>query len=154
MATEIERKFLVHGDAWKTGKEGVRLRQGYLTSQPGGATVRVRVAGGRAWLTVKGPGEGIERVEFEYEVPPQEAGEMLLLCQERTVEKVRYRVEHGGHTWEVDVFHGPNRGLVLAEVELADAGEEVDRPAWAGEEVSGDPRYYNAALAMHPIESW
>ncbi len=153
MAQEIERKFLVRGDGWRHG-EGERYRQGYLCSEPG-RTVRVRVAGARGYLTVKGRTEGIARDEFEYPIPLDDAEAMLdRLCVPPLIDKTRHRVEHAGHSWEVDEFHGENEGLVLAEVELATADERPPLPAWVGEEVSQDPRYFNANLARRPYRSW
>ncbi|MHB8811019.1 MAG: CYTH domain-containing protein [Desulfobulbaceae bacterium] len=154
MGIEIERKFLVIGTAWKEKATPVACRQGYLC--PGsGVTVRVRTMGGRGFLTVKGPGAGLARPEYEYEIPVDEAGEMLdLLCVKPLIVKERYRVVHDGLVWEVDEFGGENRGLVLAEVELAHPDQAVSLPAWVGREVSGDPRYYNASLAGNPYVRW
>jgi adenylate cyclase len=154
MGTEIERKFLVRSDQWRVGAVGEIYRQGYLAADPD-RTVRVRVAGDRGTLTVKGRAEGLARAEFEYEIPVQDADEMLdTLCLRPLIEKVRYRVPHAGRTWEVDEFVGENRGLVLAEIELGDAAETVELPGWAGREVSDDPRYYNANLVRHPFSRW
>lgn len=150
MAIEIERKFLVDGTRWQPNTTGVRYRQGYLC--PGaGLTVRVRVAGTQAFLTVKGPTTGYARAEYEYPVPVADAEEMLAdLCQKPLIEKIRYRIEHAGHTWEVDVFQGDNRGLILAEIELESEDSDFALPAWISKEVSGDPRYFNSALARTP----
>lgn len=153
MATESERKFLVMGDMWQDGSEGVKMSQGYLSQDPD-RTVRVRIAGEQAWLTVKGRSEGITRVEFEYEVPPVEARELLELCLPSVIDKTRYRVPHAGHVWEVDVFHGENAGLVVAEVELADESHFPDLPPWAGAEVSTETRYFNSCLARVPFSKW
>ncbi len=154
MGTEIERKFLVRGDGWRKGARGERFRQGYLTTDPE-RTVRVRVAGDRALLTVKGPSRGLVRAEFEYPIPMADAHAMLdALCLAPLIEKVRYRVEYAGRVWEVDEFLGDNHGLVLAEVELDAADAEVDLPPWAGREVSDDPRYYNANLVANPYTRW
>jgi adenylate cyclase len=160
MGVEVERKFLVVGDDWReqvTSK--VHIVQGYLArpdaNQPGGATVRVRTKGDHAYLTIKGPSAGIARSEFEYEVPVEDARAMLdQLAQGPVVDKVRHLVPVGGHVWEVDVFAGDNAPLVMAEVELADADEAFEMPAWAGRDVSDDPRYYNANLARSPYASW
>lgn len=153
MAKEIERKFLVAHDGWRGGATGVSIRQGYLAR--GQATVRVRVAGARGLLTVKGPTEGLSRDEFEYPVPVQDARQMLdRLCGERIVDKTRYRVTVGDHEWVVDEFQGANEGLVLAEVELQREDEHVEMPDWVGEEVSADPRYTNAALSETPWSRW
>ena len=151
MGTEIERKFLVPGDAWKVAAAaGVRIRQGYLSSDKD-RTVRVRIAGDQAWLTVKGLTQGSSRPEFEYPVPLPDGEAMLEMCERPLLEKTRHRVAHGGLEWEVDVFEGDNAGLVLAEVELERADQPVSLPPWAGLEVTDDPRYYNVHLAKHPM---
>lgn len=155
MATEIERKFLVIGDAWRgAAAPGVRFRQGYL-SATGKASVRVRVEGEQANLNIKSATLGVRRLEFEYPIPLEDANQMLDgLCTGGIVEKTRYRVPVGGHTWEVDVFEGANAGLVVAEIELDHEDEVFAKPDWAGAEVSDDPRYYNVCLAEHPYSSW
>jgi len=152
MATEIERKFLVHPD-WPRPASGTRLIQGYLT-RAGPVSVRIRSSGDRAWLTVKGPTSGLSRPEFEYEIPPVDAGEMLALAQSSPIEKTRYLVPHQAHVFEVDVFEGANAGLVVAEVELDSEDQPFDRPSWLGDEVSADPRYRNSALAQRPYSTW
>ncbi|TCZ63211.1 CYTH domain-containing protein [Roseicella aquatilis] len=151
MGTEIERKFLVAGDGWRreAAGPGVPLRQGYLAGGggPEAPVVRVRLAGPRAFLTIKGPGL-TTRAEFEYPIPVADAEAMLAtLCAPPVLEKVRHRVEHAGLVWEVDVFGGHLAGLVLAEVELDSADQAVALPDWVGREVSGDPRYVNSNLA-------
>ncbi|MGD9689847.1 MAG: CYTH domain-containing protein [Phycisphaerales bacterium] len=166
MGVEIERKFLVTSDAWRTmanPPEGVVLRQGYLSSAPG-RTVRVRLAGSRGYLTIKGPADptGVSREEFEYEIPARDAAQMLeRLCVGPVVEKTRYRVPAAGSgtggrplVFEVDVFAGENAGLVLAEVELSAPDQAFARPAWLGAEVSADPRYRNSNLAARPYRTW
>lgn len=154
MATEIERKFLVRGDGWRTGAAGQAYRQGYLAAD-GDRTVRVRLAGATGYLTVKGKTVGLSRPEYEYEIPAADAEELLdRLCLRPLIEKTRYRVEYGGHQWEIDVFEGENRGLVLAEIELSHPDEVFALPAWAGDDVSADPRYYNANLARRPYGNW
>lgn len=147
MGIEIERRFLVRGDGWRAAVTCARrLYQGYLAREDGVA-VRLRVADGDAVLTIKGPG-GMARPEYEYAVPLAEAEEMLgTLCAGRRIVKTRHDVAHGGLIWEVDVFEGPLAGLVIAEVELDDAAQSPDLPPWIGREVTGDPRYANAALA-------
>ena len=151
MPVEIERKFLVIGDGWRDGQTGQRLCQGYL-AQRDGVTVRVRRAGARAYVTIKGESDGIVRPEYEYEIPIEEAEEMLSgLCRRPIIEKTRHEVWHGGHRWEVDVFEGDNAGLVLAEVELDDPCEPVSLPPWVGQEVTRDNRFRNSELAKHPI---
>ncbi|MFT4177023.1 MAG: CYTH domain-containing protein [Luteolibacter sp.] len=153
MAIEIERKFLVKGESWQEGEPGVRFSQGYLASDPD-RTVRVRLAGERAWLTIKGRSEGIRRAEFEYEIPVEEAAELLELCLPTVIDKTRYRREIGDFVWEIDVFHGENEGLVLAEVELPDEHTDFELPKWAGAEVSDDPRYFNSMLSRNPYREW
>ncbi len=148
MAQEIERKFLVRDDGWRDGVTGsMAIRQGYLSTSAK-ATVRIRIFDdARAVLTLKGPPEGISRAEFEYDVPLADGMAMLELARPNVVEKRRHLVPHGAHTWEVDVFEGSHAGLVVAEVELDDADEEVQLPDWAGKEVSHDDRYANATLS-------
>lgn len=154
MGTEIERKFLVRDDRWRPGASGVLYRQGYLTTDPE-RTVRVRLAAGTGYLTIKGRTTGASRAEFEYEIPAAEAVDMLdRLCLHPLIEKKRYRVSHEGHVWEVDEFLGENEGLTLAEIELTAPDERVALPPWAGAEVTEDPRYYNANLATHPFRCW
>lgn len=153
MAIEIERKFLVENDSWKEeAGEGQVCKQGYLCSG-NGKTVRVRIMGNKAFLTIKGPTNGISRSEFEYEIPPVEAQGMLDLCG-NPVEKTRYFIQHAGMQWELDVFAGANEGLVMAEIELDAEDQNIDLPEWAGEEVSGDTRFYNAYLAEYPFSTW
>jgi CYTH domain-containing protein len=151
MSREIERKFLVRGDAWRPGPPGVLQRQGYLSVED--PTVRVRIEGGRATLTVKGAQNGLARPEFEYGIPIADAEELLMLCK-FAVEKTRHVREFGGRRWEIDVFHGANEGLVVAEIELAREDESFALPLWAGAEVSRDPRYRVSSLARHPFRDW
>ena len=154
MGQEIERKFLVHGDVWRSGAKGLYCRQGYLASAIG-CTVRVRVLGGQGFLTIKGRMEGISRSEYEYGIPVQDAHEMLdRLCSRPLVEKYRYHREYAGQTWEVDEFVGENQGLVVAEIELQAADQAVALPDWVGREVSDDPRYLNVNLAKRPYTTW
>ena len=153
MGIEIERKYLVKGDGWKAAAgAGLECRQGYLVSDDK-KTVRVRLMGDVGYLTIKGATDGISRMEFEYEIDYADAAYMLMLCKS-VVEKTRYMIGHNGKTWELDVFSAANEGLVMAEVELESEDQEVDLPDWAGEEVSGDPRYFNAYLARHPFTTW
>lgn len=152
MAKEIERKFLVN-DSWQPKEEGQRMAQGYLCTEPA-HTVRVRVKGGRGYLTVKGRSEGIQREEFEYEIPLRDAEAMLQLCDGPLVEKVRYREKWGAFCWEIDVFSGANDGLCVAEIELPDDQAEFPRPSWLGREVSGEVQYYNSQLIKHPYSEW
>lgn len=154
LGREIERKFLVHTRDWASMSEGVVYRQGYLPSK-NRVVVRVRIAGERAFLTVKGPDLGSARSEFEYPIPVADARQMLVeLCEKPVIEKVRHRIDFGGHAWEVDVFHGDNEGLVLAEVELGSIDEPVALPPWAGKEVTGDSRYFNCSLVTRPYRIW
>jgi adenylate cyclase len=150
MGREIERKFLVKGDGWRSAAKGTPFCQGYLSIVPE-RTVRVRSDGRRGWITIKGRSQGSERAEFEYEIPAADADTMLrTLCRQPLIEKTRYRVEHGGRVWEVDEFAGDNAGLVLAEIELDDAAEAVDLPDWVGREVTNSGRYTNARLSVRP----
>ena len=153
MGVEIERKFLVVGEGWREAGPSVAMRQGYLG---GGdeATVRVRVAGDEAFLTVKGRARGMTRAEFEYPIPVADAEELLALCGGVIVEKVRTRVPAPDVTWEVDEFSGDNAGLVTAECELTSEDQEFVRPDWLGDEVTGDHRYANSSLARHPFRDW
>jgi len=158
MGQEIERKFLVKGEAWRDMAEPVAYRQGYI-ARSDGRTVRVRKAGETGYLTVKGPSVGkrggTARAEFEYEIPVADADEMLdTLCEGPLIEKTRRKIPAGAFTWEVDEFAGANAGLVVAEVELQDAAQEVPLPDWIGEEVTGDARYFNASLVTHPFKDW
>ena len=154
MPHEIERKFLVTGDEWRVPGAGTRYRQGYLSTVPE-RTVRVRTIRDKAWLTIKGITVGATRVEYEYEIPADEASEMLDdLCQRPLIEKIRYRIDHQGLTWEVDEFDGDNAGLIIAEVELEKEDQAVVLPDWVGEEVTDDPRFYNANLIANPYTGW
>ena len=153
MATEIERKFLVTDDSWRDGSPGVRMFQAYL-SRDFDRTVRIRIGGEKAWLTIKGRSTGISRLEFEFEIPVAEAAELLELCLPSVIDKTRYEVPHAGHLWEVDVFHGENEGLVVAELEMEHEAVSFDAPPWLGAEVSADPRYSNSRLAEVPYANW
>ena len=154
MGTEIERKFLVEGHDWRQGSRARRLRQGYLSPDPE-RSVRVRLVGDDAWLTIKGASAGCARVEFEYPIPTQDALHLLdELCIRPVIDKTRHDVRYGAHRWEIDEFHGANEGLVIAEIELAAEDEHFERPPWLGAEVSDDPRYYNVNLARHPFSNW
>lgn len=152
MALEIERKFLVTGSDWRT-PDGVPYRQGYLNRDKQ-RTVRVRIAGEKAFLTIKGVSTGATRVEFEYEIPVSEATQLLTLCDGPLIEKTRRRVTVGAHVWEVDEFHGDNAGLVVAEIELGSEDEAFERPGWVTVEVTEDARYYNSNLAVRPFKEW
>lgn len=153
MGKEIERKYLVVGEAWKQLAEGVLFRQGYLNSAKE-RVVRVRIMGDRAALTVKGITTGATRLEFEYDIPVADAAELLELCEQPLIEKTRYRIPRGELTWEIDEFHGANDGLVVGECELESEDQAVDKPEWIGEEVTGDPRYFNSNLIANPYSTW
>ncbi|MBP3548427.1 MAG: CYTH domain-containing protein [Alistipes sp.] len=154
MAEEIERKFLVVGEYKELAHSVSHLVQGYIAS--GRRTVRVRTSDERAWLTIKGPSldGGLSRFEWEKEIEPREAMELLQLAEGSLIEKHRYHVDFEGHTFEVDEFEGDNHGLTIAEVELCSVDEEFARPAWLGREVTGIRRYYNSHLRAHPYKAW
>jgi len=164
MAIEIERKFLIKPGAWTPRDAGTHIQQGYLSAQ-NGPTVRVRIecseagstdpACAMATLTVKGPTTGLSRSEFEYPLPLADARHMLdQLCRSSIIDKHRYRERYGRHTWEIDVFHGDNEGLVVAEVELESEDDVLEFPGWVGQEVSSDARYYNSNLLRNPFKHW
>ncbi len=157
MAQEIERKFLVCGDFKADAYQSTRIIQGYLSSVPG-RIVRVRVKGGKGYITIKGQANatGVSRFEWEKEIPVDEALALLELAEPGSIDKTRYLVKNtdGKHVWEVDEFHGDNEGLVMAEIELAAEDEAFDKPDWLGKEVTGDSRYYNSMLKAHPYKSW
>lgn len=153
MGIEIERKFLVRDRSVLDRSTGTRYRQGYLSRDPD-RTVRVRQAGGRAFLTVKGRSEGATRAEFEYEIPADDVEPLLAMCEAPLIDKTRYLIDDAPRLWEVDVFHGANEGLVVAELELDAADRPVEVPWWIGEEVTSDARYFNANLVAHPYRSW
>lgn len=152
MAIEIERKFLVLGNDWRTCS-GTRICQGYLNRDKA-RTVRVRIAGEQAYLTVKGVNQGNTRAEFEYAIPMADAEQLLALCDGPTIDKVRHKIAHGDHVWEVDEFLGQNAGLVVAEIELASEDAVFTKPLWVGREVSDDSRYFNSQLATNPYCNW
>jgi adenylate cyclase len=153
MAKEIERKYLVK-PSWVPQGDGIHFKQGYLNSQKE-RVVRVRIEGTKAKLTIKGITTGVTRSEFEYTIPVDDAAILLdQLCEKPLIDKHRHVEKHGGHTWEIDVFHGDNEGLVIAEVELKSEDETLELPPWAGAEVSSDPRYFNSNLLKNPYRSW
>lgn len=153
MALEIERKFLLKEGAWRNEK-GTKYRQGYLNSTKE-RTVRVRIINDDGFLTVKGVSRGAVRVEYEYEIPVAEAEAMLDdLCEKPLIEKMRYKIEFHGLVWEADEFFGENLGLLVAEVELESEDQSFVKPEWVGEEVTEDPKYYNANLIHHPYSRW
>lgn len=154
MPCEIERKYLVLKKAWKPSTPGALYRQGYLSSNKE-RVVRVRMAGDKAYLTVKGLSTGVTRLEFEYPIPVSDAATMLdRLCERPLIEKTRYREEFDRHRWEIDEFHGDNSGLLIAEIELASDTEQYRLPPWAGAEVSHDARYFNSNLVANPYKNW
>lgn len=153
---EIERKFLVLSDAFKTqAQHKFHIAQGYLNSHPE-RTVRVRIKGESGFITIKGKGNdtGTTRFEWETEIPLLEAKPLLALCEKGTIDKMRYEVQIGKHVFEVDEFFGDNQGLVMAELELSDESEAYEKPDWLGEEVTNDERYYNAYLSKNPFSKW
>jgi adenylate cyclase len=152
MPVEIERKFLVIGDVWRQGT-GIRFCQGYLNRDKE-RTVRVRLAGNKAFLTIKGLTKGAKRAEYEYEIPFEHAKEMLKLCDGPIIEKNRYAVTCSGLLWEIDEFCGENKGLILAELELESPDQVFERPDWLGQEVTDDPCYFNSNLCICPYKTW
>ena len=152
MGKEIERKFRVIKDTWRNVK-GTRYRQGYLNSAKE-RNVRVRTMEDKACLTIKGIAIGASRLEFEYEIPLQDALELLEICEKPLIEKRRYKILEGGFIWEVDEFFGENQGLIVAEVELVNEDQEFPKPDWVGEEVTGDPSYFNSNLIKNPYINW
>lgn len=154
MGIEIERKFLVANDDWKQRvSRSAQMSQGYL-GLTGKASVRIRVAGEQAWINIKSANPGMTRAEYEYPVPAAQGREMLGLSEQDPLEKTRYWVQEGQHTWEVDVFSGANQGLVTAELELRSETEEFETPSWLGREVTSQICYYNNQLARHPFGLW
>jgi adenylate cyclase len=155
MAREIERKFLVVNNLWRNHIDGSDyFRQGYLATT-GKCSIRIRVSDDKGFLNMKSATLDIQRTEYEYEIPRQEAEEMLdTFCEGPLIEKTRYYVRHDKHLWEIDEFDGANAGLVVAEIELDDIAETFTRPDWIGPEVSDDPRYYNVCLVKHPYNEW
>lgn len=155
MANEIERKFLVSGEFKKLASKETRIVQGYLSSVPE-RTVRVRIKGDKGFITIKGIGNasGASRYEWEKEIPTNEVEELLKICEPGVIDKTRYLLKVGEHTFEVDEFYGENNGLVLAEIELSTESEKFVKPEWLGEEVTGDTKYYNSMLMKNPFTKW
>lgn len=155
MAQEIERKFLVKGGFKNLAKKETRITQGYLSSVPE-RTVRVRLKGEKGFITIKGIGNksGASRYEWEKEIPTEEVKELLSICEPGVIDKTRFLVEAGEHTYEVDEFYGENEGLTVAEVELSSEDEQFEKPEWLGEEVTGDAKYYNSMLMKNPYTKW
>ncbi|MCD7976418.1 MAG: CYTH domain-containing protein [Tannerellaceae bacterium] len=153
---EIERKFLVKGDFYPFVTASKRLVQGYICSDPR-RTVRIRISGEEGYITIKGMSDekGLSRFEFEQQIPLTDAEALLQLCDPGIIDKIRHYIPAGnGRQWEIDVFHGENQGLVIAELELGSEEEEFEKPFWLGKEVTGDKRYYNAMLSRNPYQSW
>ncbi len=154
MGIEIERKFLVIADDYRTMAKGVRFRQGYLSTVKE-RVVRVRIIDQQGFITIKGINVGAIRPEFEYEIPLADAAVMLEnLCEKPILDKIRYQVKCCRFVWEVDEFLGENSGLVIAEIELTEEDQSIVKPDWIGEEVTGDPRYFNSNLIKAPYKSW
>ena len=155
MAQEIERKFLVAGDFKQYARKSEHIVQGYLNSTPE-RTVRVRIKDDKGYMTVKGISSqsGVSRFEWEKEIPVAEVQDLLQICEPGVIDKTRYLVEAGDHTYEVDEFYGDNEGLVVAEVELSSEDETFVKPEWLGEEVTGDVKYYNSMLMKNPYKNW
>lgn len=153
MGIEIERKFLVSDSSWLADIKGVPIKQGYL-SRGVQSVIRIRVAGKKGFITVKGKNFNISRLEFEYEIPVEDAVAMLQLCENPLIEKVRYKVDFMGFEWCIDKFEGSNQGLIIAEIELETEEQEFDKPVWAGNEVTSDSKYYNANLIQNPFQNW
>ena len=154
MGTEIERKFLVRDNTFRSLAQGTRYRQGYLSSTKE-RVVRVRTIDDKGFLTIKGITTGATRAEYEYEIPVKEAEAMLDgLCEKPLIEKDRYKIAHKGLIWEVDEFFGENQELILAEVELESEDQPYDKPEWITDEVTGDPKYFNSNLIQNPYKNW
>jgi len=155
MSIEIEHKFLLANDTWRQQvQRSVVFRQGYLSSQAT-SSIRVRISDEKAWLNIKSATIGTQRHEYEYEIPLQDANEILdMLCRKPIIEKMRHYVHNDGNVWEIDEFYGENEGLIIAEIELSDINESFSRPEWVGDEVTNDIRYYNNNLAVYPYSNW
>jgi adenylate cyclase len=155
MSVEIEHKYLVLNEPWDAiaKPEGFRIKQGYILNQPG-KTIRLRVKGDEGFITIKGPAVEASRLEYEYPIPVTDALELLGTFAGQCIEKIRYNIIYKGNRWEVDEFLGDNEGLLLAEIELKNADEVYQKPPWAGENVTRDPRYYNSYLAVKPFKTW
>lgn len=154
MKFEIERKFLIISNEWRKLARGVKYRQGYLSTMAE-RVVRVRTIGNIGFLSVKGRVKGIRRLEYEYEIPIDDANDILNhLCERPIIEKIRYKINYQGFVWEIDEFLGENQGLILAEVELQHENQKIELPHWVGDEVSEDQRYFNYSLVKHPYKNW
>ena len=154
MAIEIERKFLVLDETWRTDAQTLQCEQGYLLLGPP-VSVRVRIMGDTATINIKHTATALTRHEYQYPIPQADARELLdNSCQETNIKKQRHHVKLGDFTWEIDEFEGENQGLIVAEIELESEDQQFPRPAWLGEEVTNDPRYLNAALTQTPYTTW
>ncbi len=155
MPVEIERKYLLRNDDWRlNANHGTKFEQGYIIGSDK-ASVRVRTEGSKAFINIKSATLGVKRLEYEYAIPLDEAQELMTsLCEKPLVQKTRYIVIENGDEWEVDVFEGDNKGLVVAEIELQSEQQSIELPSWCGEEVSNDPKYYNVNLAKQPFSEW
>ena len=154
MAIEIERKFLIKEKPFSIAKRSLKINQGYIINEKS-KVIRVREKGDDYFLTIKGNNIGISRLEYDFPISKEDAKELIFhFCKTTLIEKTRHYIEHKGHTWEVDEFHGKNNGLIVAEIELESEDEKFEIPDWVGEEVTQDNRYYNMNLAIHPFTSW
>ena len=154
MAQEIERKYLLKNNSWKSEISSKnKIMQGYLNSNPE-RTVRIRITNNVGFLTIKSKNKGSSRKEFEYKIPLKEAEELILLCEQPIIKKMRHLVVKENHTWEIDVFEGENKGLIVAEIELSEVNEKFEIPVWIGKEVTEDTRYYNSQLIENPFFNW
>lgn len=154
MAIEIERKFLIKEKPFSIAKRSLKINQGYIINEKS-KVIRVREKGDDYFLTIKGNNIGISRLEYDFPISKEDAKELIFhFCKTTLIEKTRHYIEHKGHTWEVDEFHGKNNGLIVAEIELESEDEKFEIPDWVGEEVTQDDRYYNMNLAIHPVTSW
>ena len=154
MAIEIERKFLIKEKPFSIAKRSLKINQGYIINEKS-KVIRVREKGDDYFLTIKGNNIGISRLEYDFPISKEDAKELIFhFCKTTLIEKTRHYIEHKGHTWEVDEFHGKNNGLIVAEIELESEDEKFEIPDWVGEEVTQDDRYYNMNLSIHPFKSW
>ncbi|ARN78262.1 adenylate cyclase [Nonlabens spongiae] len=155
MLQEIERKFRIQDPSFLNGMVGTKIAQGYLSADPERA-VRIRIKGDQGFITIKGKSNasGTTRFEWEKDIDSNEAQALLDLCNPAIISKTRYEVKHDGNTWEIDVFHGANEGLLIAEIELRDENQTFSKPDWLGEEITGDPRYYNSYISQNPFSTW
>jgi adenylate cyclase len=155
MPVEIEHKFLLANDNWRQCiSRSEQFKQGYLSSQPT-SSIRVRISGNQAWLNIKSATIGMQRLEFEYEIPITDGHDLLnYLCAPPFIEKTRHYISAGPLVWEIDEFNGANQGLIVAEIELSYEGQPFTKPDWLGPEVTHDVRYYNNNLARKPYSTW